>query len=75
MPESKDLIADKYNFFADMAQIQLKTSTLEKIVVLYGNIAYGKTEATEELKTALRSSIKELCKNICNFIDREQAAK
>ncbi|MCH5146515.1 MAG: hypothetical protein J1F61_00745 [Clostridiales bacterium] len=53
----------------DICDMSLRISTLEKNVALFSNIARGYSPSSEELKTALRSSIKELCRAVCDFVD------
>lgn len=51
------------------------SEALRSVLRFYGNVVDGEVEASEELKTALQTTIKELSKAINQIVDEESIQK
>lgn len=51
------------------------SETLKSVLSFYGSVADGEVEASEELKTALQTTIKELSKTINQTVDKASIKK
>lgn len=51
------------------------SEALRSVLRFYGNVVDGEVEASEELKTALQTTIKELSKTINQTVDKASIKK